>query len=111
MTVAELKSIISPDVYLIANAGEFIRVNLEEDAIGREIGEGQAWEGCNYLSKMIEYARELMRRRGLVDTGYVQMLEDLKESEFDRLASGIRLAPAECSKIYDATVDFVDSFA
>ena len=111
MTVTELKSVISPDVYLLANAGEFIRINLGEDAIGREIGEGRAWEGCNHLSKMIEYAREIMRWRGLKDSSYIQMLENMKENEFDRLCCGDRLTPYECLKIYDATVDFIDSFA
>ena len=111
MTVTELKSVISPDVYLLANAGEFIRINLGEDAIGREIGEGRAWEGCNHLSKMIEYAREIMRDRGLKDSSYIQMLENIKENEFDRLCRCEKLTPSECSKIYDATVDFIDSFA
>lgn len=108
MTTVELDSIIPASVYLLANAGEFVRKNLEEDAITGEIGAGQAWEGQYHLKLMIDYARKILREKGLRNEEFIFFLEKIREEEFDRLAAGKRLTSLDCQIILDETISFIE---
>ncbi len=110
MTTAELDSVIPLSVYLIANAGEFVRKNLEDEAIGREIGVGSAWEGQYHLRLMIDYARKIMKEKGLKNDDYVVRLERILEEEFDRLTAGKKLTNHDCTVLLDETLNFIDRY-
>ena len=108
MTTAELDSAIPASVYLLANAGEFVRKNLEDDAISGEIGVGSAWEGQYHLKLMIDYARKILREKGLKNEEFIFFLEKIREEEFERLASGKRLSNLDCTIILDETLNFIE---
>ena len=109
MTTAELDSAIPASVYLLANAGEFVRKNLEDDAISGEIGVGEAWEGQYHLRLMINYARKIMKEKGLKSNDeYIFFIEKILEEEFERLASGKRLSNLDCAIILDETLNFIE---
>ena len=108
MTTAELDSAIPASVYLLANAGEFVRKNLEEEAIGREIGVGSAWEGQYHLRLMIDYARKIMKEKGLKNDEYIFLIENILEEEFERLAAEKKLTNLDCTIILDETISFIE---
>ena len=110
MTTAELDSVIPLSVYLIANAGEFVSLNLDEKAIGPEIGVGTAWEGQYHLRKMIDYARKIMKEKGLKNDEYPSFLEKILEEEFDRLTDGKKLTPHDCTILLNETLNFIDRY-
>jgi hypothetical protein len=109
MTKRELESAIPPDVYLIAELGQFISLNLKENAIGRDVGEGDAWWGQYHLMQMIKRAREIRREKRLSDDdGYIPFLESVRESEFERLMAGKRLTNLDCQALFNLTQKFLD---
>jgi len=110
MTAAELDDVIPASVYLLANAGEFVRLNREEDAIGAEIGVGVAWEGHFHLRKIADYARKIMKERGLKNEDYIHLVEGMILEEFERLSNGRRLTPLDCTIFLDETMNFLERF-
>lgn len=108
MTAAELDSAIPASVYLLANAGEFVSKNLEEKAIGKEIGSGSAWLGQYHLRLMIDYARKIMKEKELKNDEYIFLIEKILEEEFDRLTSGRKLTNLDFSVILDETINFIE---
>ena len=108
MTACELDSVIPTSVYLLSNAGEFVRKNLEEGAISGEIGVGTAWESQYHLRLMIDYARKIMREKGLKNDEFIHFIEKILEEEFERLTSGKRLTALDCTIILDETINFIE---
>ena len=109
MTKKELESAIPDDVYLISELGQFIGLNLSENAIGRDVGEGDAWWGSYHLLQMVKYSRKIKMERGISDDeGYIPFLEAVREAEFERLMAGKRMTQLDCRALFNLTQKFLD---
>ena len=103
---------VDKGIYLLANAGEFIRMNLDEN-LRSCIG-----EASYHLALMLRYAQEM--RDELKDTAncecdkemreYVEFIEKMHEEEFNRVFTEKFFEKEELYDLSNKTSDFVEIY-
>ena len=103
---------VDKGIYLLANAGEFIRMNLDEN-LRSCIG-----EASYHLALMLRYAQEM--RNELKDNAksecakemreYVEFLEKIRDEEFENACERKFLSRKTCAELFNRTTDFIDIY-